>query len=174
MVDTVDVPAGDATPSDADDAIALSPANVTSGPATLSDGTRMAITIEGTPVVGRDVVFHAHLSNADGTTATLLPWLGMAGHAMLLRTDGAVFMHLHPSGTASMAAQDRLARREAGDTALHGDAQPMDMSAMHTAPVPGDVRFPVAFPSAGAYRVFVQVLTADHHYRTAVIDLTVP
>ncbi len=174
MVDTVEVPAGDATPSDADDAVALSPANVTAGPVTLPDGMHIAITVEGTPVVGRDVVFHTHLTNADGSTATLLPWLGMAGHAMLLRTDGAVFMHLHPSGTASMAAQNRLARREAGDTAMHGDSQPMDMAAMHMSPVPGDVRFPVAFPSAGAYRVFVQVLTADHQYRTAVIALTVP
>ena len=174
MIDTVDVPAGTATPNDRDDAVALSPANVTAGPATLSDGAHVTIVVEGTPAVGRDIVFHAHLTNADGSTAMLLPWLGMAGHAMLLRADGKVFMHLHPSGTASMAAQERLARRERGDTAMHGDSQSMDMPRMNAAPVPADVRFPVAFPSAGAYRVFVQVLTTDHQYRTAAIDLTVP
>ena len=174
MIDTVDVPAGNATPNDRDDAVALSPANVTAGPATLSDGAHVTIVVEGTPAVGRDIVFHAHLTNADGSTAMLLPWLGMAGHAMLLRADGKVFMHLHPSGTASMAAQERLARRERGDTAMHGDSQSMDMPRMNPAPVPADVRFPVAFPSAGAYRVFVQVLTTDHQYRTAAIDLTVP
>ena len=174
MIDTVDMPAGNATLSDVDDAVALSPANATTGPASLPDGAHFTIAVEGTPAVGRDIAFHAHLTNADGSTAMLLPWLGMAGHAMLLRSDGRVFMHLHPSGTASMAAQERLARRESGDTAMHGDSQPMDMPMMNTAPTPADVRFPVAFPSAGAYRVFVQVLTTDHQYRTAAIDLTVP
>ena len=82
-----------------------------------------------------------------------------------------------------MAAQERLLRREAGDTANHGEAQPTamampghDMATMSTAPTvaaTGDVSFPVAFPSAGSYRVFVQVRRAGHAIETAVLDVTV-
>lgn len=174
FVDTVNVAAGDAAPNvDGDDALALTPPNVTASSSTLGDGAHFAITLEGTPVAGKDVVIHAQLTNADGTPATLLPWLGMAGHAMLVRTDGAVFMHLHPLGTSSMAAQDRLVRREAGDTAMHGETQPMDMVATHTSTTSGDVRFPVAFPSAGTYRIFVQLRRTFGLIETAALDVSV-
>ena len=178
FVDTVNVATGDARPNvDGDDAFALTPPTVTTSSATLSDGAHFAIALEGTPTVGTDVVIHAQLTNADGTPATVLPWLGMAGHAMLVRTDGTVFMHLHPFGTSSMAAQDRLVRREAGDTAMHGAQQPMDaamdMTAMHATPIPGDVRFPVAFPSAGTYRIFVQLRRTTGTIETAALDVTV-
>ncbi|HXB24342.1 MAG TPA: hypothetical protein VNV25_06410 [Gemmatimonadaceae bacterium] len=69
------------------------------------------------------------------------PYMGMAGHAVVVRDDGSVFIHLHPMGTISTAAQMVLAR-----------GQPMSMSAM------GDtVSFPYAFPKAGRYYVWVQV-----------------
>ena len=89
-----------------------------------------------------------------------------------------------------MAAQERLLRREAGDTTNHGEAQPTtapmpghDMAAMTGAPsgattggvaATGDVSFPVAFPSAGSYRVFVQVRRVGRAIETAVLDVTVP
>ncbi len=176
FVDTVDVAAGDAPANpDGDDAFSLAPPTVNTRPATLPDSGFFTIALDGTPAVGRDVVVRAHLANRDGSPVPLVPWLGMAGHAMLVRTDGAVFMHLHPLGTSSMAAQDRLARRERGDTAMHGDSQPMAMD-MTQAPVgrPGDVAFPVAFPSAGAYRVFVQVRRPSGVIETAALDVTVP
>ncbi len=69
------------------------------------------------------------------------PYMGMAGHAVVVRDDGSVFIHLHPMGTISTAAQMVLAR-----------GQPMPMGAM------GDtVSFPYAFPKAGRYYVWVQV-----------------
>jgi len=182
FVDTVAVGGGNSAPnSDGDDALSVSPATVNTAPATLGDNAHFAIAVEGTPVAGKDVVIHARITNADGSPAALAPWLGMAGHAMLLRTDGRVFMHLHPMGTSSMAAQDRLERREKGDTAMHGDSQPiaMDMAAMPmhggvaTIAGQGDVRFPVAFPSEGTYRVFVQVRRVGHAIETAAIDVTV-
>ena len=134
--------------------------------------------MRASPRAGHDVVIRARITSADGTPVTVVPWLGMAGHAMLVRTDGRVFMHLHPLGTGSMAAQDRLRRREAGDTALHGDAQPesmpADMHAMHATAPRGDISFPVAFPSAGSYRVFVQVRRTSGVIETAALDVTVP
>ena len=102
--------------------------------------------------------------------------MGMAGHAMVMRDDGSVFVHLHPMGTISMAAQQRLLRREAGDTALHGEAQPDDTSAhaghLQPASYPGTVGFPFAFPKPGRYRVWVQVRLAGQ-VRTAAFDASV-
>jgi hypothetical protein len=187
IVDTVTVAAGESAPNvDGDDAWSLQPPTVNDAAATLSDKATFAITLDKTPAVGSDVVITARLTNADGSPMPLAPWLGMAGHAMLLRTDGGVFMHLHPMGTGSMAAQERLVRREAGDTVMHGDAQPMaampaDMHAMHggapvaaTVAATGVVSFPVAIPSAGRYRIFVQVRRMSGVIETAALDVVVP
>ena len=141
----------------------------------------MSIAIDGALAVARDVTIRARVTNADGSAATLVPWLTMAGHAMVVRTDGKVFMHLHPMGTSSMAAQERLLRREAGDTVNHGLAQPDAASSMTMtthgasagAAARGDVSFPVAFPSAGCYRVFVQVRRVGRAIETAALDVTV-
>ena len=178
LADTVDIPAGSSPPNaDGDDAWATAaPPAATSAAAMLSDGARMSIRIDGTPTVARDVTIRATVTNADGSPAALAPWLGMAGHAMVVRTDGTVFMHLHPMGTGSMAAQERLLRREAGDTINHGEDQPamtMPMAEPSAVAARGDVSFPVAFPSAGTYRVFVQVRRAGHAVETAALDLTV-
>ena len=69
------------------------------------------------------------------------PYMGMAGHAVVVRDDGSVFIHLHPMGTISTAAQMVLAR-----------GQPMSMGALSDT-----VSFPYAFPKAGRYYVWVQV-----------------
>jgi hypothetical protein len=184
IADTLTVPAGNATPNvDGDDAWTVAPAVTGVTPALLVDGGRLTIAIDGVPVARQDLTIRARVTNADGTPAALAPWLGMAGHAMVVRTDGQVFMHLHPMGTGSMAAQERLLRREAGDTVNHGEAQPTpmpmpghDMSMMSSSisiAATGDVAFPVAFPSAGSYRVFVQVRRVGRAIETAAIDLTV-
>lgn len=180
MADTVEVPMGASAPNvDGDDAWTAMPAMASAAPAALSDGAHMSIVIDGTPTVARDVTIRVRVTNADGSAATLVPWLGMAGHAMVVRTDGLVFMHLHPMGTSSMAAQERLLRREAGDTVLHGDQQPtaMDLPTMSGMPMtgpPGEVNFPVAFPSAGEYRVLVQVRRTSGRFETAAINVVVP
>lgn len=51
-----------------------------------------------------------------GREALLDPYLGMAGHAAVVRNDGNVYIHMHPSGNANMAAVQVLNRRIA-DTA---------------------------------------------------------
>jgi hypothetical protein len=47
----------------------------------------------------------------DGKPARLDSYLGMAGHAVVVRDDGSVFIHLHPVGTYSMAARQSLEKR---------------------------------------------------------------
>jgi hypothetical protein len=84
----------------------------------------------------------------EGRPAALEPYMGMLGHAAILRDDASVFVHVHPVGTVSMAAQEAFARRM-GETAA------MDHSAH--APANSAVSFPYSFPRPGRYRLWVQV-----------------
>ncbi|UJP67008.1 hypothetical protein IPZ59_06900 [Mongoliitalea daihaiensis] len=57
------------------------------------------------------------LFDADGQAAQLESYLGMMGHAVVLKHDGSVFIHLHPTGTYSMGSQQMLLERfETGKT----------------------------------------------------------
>ena len=71
--------------------------------------------------------------------------MGMAAHVAVASRDGAVFAHLHPAGSISMAAQEKLS------------GAPADTHAGHTMPLEGSVAIPYAFPRAGAYRLWVQI-----------------
>jgi hypothetical protein len=59
----------------------------------------------------------------DGQPAQLEPYLGMKGHAAVLREDGQVFIHLHPTGTYSMAAWQVMEKRIA-ETDQHQPPSP--------------------------------------------------
>ncbi|MFN8574949.1 MAG: hypothetical protein U0132_23055 [Gemmatimonadaceae bacterium] len=114
-----------------------------------------------TLVAGRDVTLAFTVRDASGLVAQLDPYLGMAGHAVIVRAGGDVFAHVHPSGTTSMAAQQALSL-SAQDT---GHAMP-------EVTFPGVLHFPFVFPKAGAYRVWVQFRAAGG-IRTVPFDLTI-
>ncbi|QJW92236.1 hypothetical protein HNV11_06305 [Spirosoma taeanense] len=156
----------------------------------LSDGSTMIWTDKPTDVLETDQLYQLQfaVADAEGRPAPLEPYLGMSGHAALVREDGQVYMHLHPVGTYSMAAETSLVRRIA-DTArtyqypnaqffrdsidralkslndLTGDEYNQRLGAT----MPGMVHekdgnrhlnmvaFPYQFPSAGRYRIWVQV-----------------
>lgn len=134
---------------------------------------------------GRDLRMNVTVRDGDGGPSSLEPYMGMGGHAMVLRRDGGVFMHLHPMGTASMTAQAQLMRRERGDTATLdsteiaqaisvAEASGTEHAGMEMPSAAGatSLAFPFAFPSAGAYRVFVQVKRKGV-VETAAFDVTV-
>jgi len=101
----------------------------------------------------------------EGGPATLQPYMGMLGHAVVRRSDGAVFTHLHPVGTISMAAQEMLSRRELGTSGERmGPASSASSVAMN------EVSFPYAFPRPGNYRLWVQVRTGGQ-VLTGVFDV---
>src|SRR5262249_49805344 len=47
---------------------------------------------------------------------SLHPYLGMAAHAIVVGSDGSVFIHLHPMGTVPMVTQQAFELRDRGDT----------------------------------------------------------
>jgi hypothetical protein len=51
------------------------------------------------------------LFDPEGNAAKLEPYLGMMGHAVVLKHDGSVYIHLHPTGNYSMGSQQMLLER---------------------------------------------------------------
>ncbi len=51
------------------------------------------------------------LFDPEGEPAVLEPYLGMMGHAVVLKHDGSVYIHLHPTGNYSMGSQQMLKER---------------------------------------------------------------
>ncbi len=51
------------------------------------------------------------LMDKDGNPAALEPYMGMMGHAVVLKHDGTVYVHLHPTGNYSMGSQEMLVQR---------------------------------------------------------------
>lgn len=109
--------------------------------------------------------------DAAGEPARLEPYMGMLAHAAVRRVDGAVFAHIHPAGTISMASQQLFALRAEGKA-------PVNISQQADEPVcklpsvaeseavwlkrsagaaENDVSFPYEFPQPGLYRIWVQV-----------------
>src|SRR5262249_21202739 len=81
------------------------------------------------------------VDEADGQpTHDLGLYMGMLGHAAVLRDDLSVFAHLHPSGSVPMAS-------------LTIAGAPMNHP---TGSLPSEIGFPYIFPKPGRYRVFVQ------------------
>ncbi|HET9709293.1 MAG TPA: hypothetical protein VFP39_13420, partial [Gemmatimonadales bacterium] len=83
----------------------------------LEDGSVMTWVRDSVPILaGRDLDLRFMVHMKDGKPATLEPYMGMMSHAVIARNDGSVFVHLHPSGTISMASQLAYTMRQAGDT----------------------------------------------------------
>jgi hypothetical protein len=101
--------------------------------------------------------FEFQLLDPQGNPPTdMALYMGMLGHAAFVKTDGAVFAHIHPTGTVAMAAF-MMANPQAQASA--GGHERMDMPGMemtHGA-LPNTVSFPYGFPSPGQYRIFVQM-----------------
>jgi hypothetical protein len=103
-------------------------------------------------VTKRLTMFTFRVDDASGQPATDLElYMGMPGHAIFVRRDRQVFAHVHPAGSASMAA---LA---IGQRALPATDATSDAHAHHASGLPATVSFPYGFPEPGDYRIFVQV-----------------
>jgi hypothetical protein len=104
---------------------------------------------DGTPLVPKRLTtFTFRAEDENGQPARDLElYMGMPGHAIFVKRDRTVFAHVHPSGSAPMAAMD---------LAMPGNAS----HAQHETAPPSTVTFPYGFPEPGQYRIFVQMKRA--------------
>lgn len=170
LVSTVDVPQPAVTwqPSDRDDSWTVAPAQPVSPSrvSRLADGSSMTWELgEGPIAVDQDARLRFLVTDPRGRPAALEPYMGMTGHLMLTRDDGAVFVHLHPAGTVSLAALETFTMRQPGDTVrgrLGARITAMEKVMHQDEPLaaPDSVSFPYAFPKPGRYRLWVQVKRA--------------
>jgi hypothetical protein len=107
------------------------------------------------------------LDQAGKPATDLEPYMGMAGHLVIVKKDLSVFAHVHPSGSVPMAAILLLQKNGANS----GEAM-SNMPGMAATALPSEVTFPYGFPQAGQYRLFVQVKRAGR-IETAVFDTNV-
>jgi len=126
-----------------------------------------------------------------GKSAILQPYLGMMGHAVVMKDDGSVYIHLHPVGSYSMASQQTMLNRFATNegpvdvkklprSQIFMDSVNRELIRLenmteaernvyyggnmnHTLGDPQHtmVSFPYAFPSPGRYRIWIQLKRND-------------
>ncbi len=130
----------------------------------VANGATLVWESDGTLRENREATLRFKLLSASGSPLRLEAYMGMFGHAAVRRTDGAVFAHLHPMGTISMASQQSFERREQA-----GRAAEQREPGRHQTGTADTVSFPYEFPQAGSYRIWVQVKAAGAVY-TGVFD----
>lgn len=179
LTDTVEVPTPGAASSgapgvlrDPDDSWRLSPP-VGSPVSRTADGFEMIWMRPSAPLHARkELDLHFEVRGPDGRPAPLEPYMGMLGHAAIRREgrqDGEVFVHLHPVGSFSMAAEEAF-EKQAGMAS--GAMASMDHSAHAAHQAPVAVSFPYEFPRPGRYRIWVQVRSGGR-IATGVFDAEV-
>jgi hypothetical protein len=127
----------------------------------LSDGGRIVWERDTVLVAQHAGWLRFRVEDANGQAASNLElYMGMAAHAVVLGSDGSVFAHIHPMGSAPMAAIS-LANPSFDPHLLH-----------HSGAIPPIVSFPYGFPKAGDYRIFVQIKRAGR-VETGIFDLRV-
>jgi hypothetical protein len=123
--------------------------------AALPEGARMIWERGAIPFKnGTALILRFRVLDGQGKPAAdMQPYMGMAAHAVVIRSDASVFAHVHPAGSISMASFD-LAQAGLPDNPVRGAMVSMVMP-MET--VPPEISFPYGFPKPGRYRIFVQI-----------------
>jgi hypothetical protein len=150
-----------------------SPEAATSAEYSLSDGDRMMWERGAQPLqAGVPLILRFRVVDRAGNPAQdLQPYMGMAAHAAIIRTDGSVFAHVHPTGSVPMASFE-LAQASLPASLEESAHSSMNMAQTGGEKVVPEISIPYGFPKAGDYRVFVQVKRAGQ-IQTAVFDANV-
>jgi hypothetical protein len=173
LLATIDIPANmPGTPLSPEDAEALPPPispSLLGNTYKLADGYTMVWDRPSTLTATTPYAFHFRLLDPAGKPATdMQPYLGMAGHAAFVKTDGTVFAHTHPEGSAAMV-DVMLANASLNPDEPGGPPQMAMPKPEKLAP---EVEFPYGFPTPGRYRIFIQMKHANT-VETGVFDAQV-
>jgi hypothetical protein len=141
---------------------------------TLADGYHMVWERGPIPLSANHFVWlRFRLEDPQGKPATdVEPYMGMAGHAEIVRSDRSVFAHIHPDGSVAMAALELAQKNSGSPTGPNGTSAMAMTMQMPTGPISPEVSFPYGFPKPGEYRMFVQIKRAGH-VETGVFDTQV-
>jgi hypothetical protein len=127
---------------------------------TLPDGYKMTWFREnGALQAKHPELFRFRLLTPAGTApADMAFYMGMLGHAAFVKSDGSVFAHIHPNGSVAMSAF-MMAQAQNQANADSGTMPGMSMPGITQgqAALANEVPFPYGFPTAGHYRIFVQM-----------------
>jgi hypothetical protein len=167
LVGTIDLPNVQTTPMSGDDSEGIASPVVDSSDTisvTLADGTKVTWKRDTQPIKANAPMFlQFQIDDQTGKPASdLEPYMGMAAHAEIIRSDLSVFAHIHPSGSVPMAS---LMMASADTTA----SSPMAGMEMPTDKVSPELSLPYGFPKPGQYRIFLQFKRAGH-IDTAAFD----
>jgi hypothetical protein len=142
----------------------------------LPDGCSMTWLDSKQPLRARQLhVFRFRLLDPHGQAPRDMQlYMGMLGHAAFVKTDFTTFAHIHPDGSANMAAYMMAQNSTANLQATNAQMKSMgDMPGMFAgSQLPNEVSFPYGFPQSGRYRMFVQVRRGDT-IETAAFDTKV-
>src|SRR5215469_365582 len=166
MVGQVDLPELSGVPLRGDDSAAAAPPSPDAPRAhaesALQDGWMKWERDPGPLHVRTALRLRFRVEDREGKAATdLEPYMGMAGHLIILRADGTVFAHVHPAGSVAMASL------ELAEKSLASRMQ--DMGSMHQEALSSEVAFPYGFPQPGDYRLFVQI-KRKNQVQTGIFD----
>ena len=182
-------PEGFPLPPDPDDAWHVdrrTDGGQTNGTAHVSDGCAMIWQPAGELVANCEMSLRFQLIGTNGLPKVLDPYIGMYGHSVVRRDDGAIFAHIHPAGTFSMAAQEYfasgvIAKKVRGEAnATNPDDSPGETrtNESHTTASKLDqvreVSFPYAFPAPGAYHIWVQLKSGGKVYTGVFVAAVKP
>jgi hypothetical protein len=177
LVTQIDLPELSFLSSQGDDAAAqLAPTPAPGLEASLPDGAKVIWDRGSSPAsAGQAGAFRFRVVEPSGAPAgDLEPYLGMLGHAIFVRRDLQVFAHVHPSGSVPMAAlQLAAAGTGGGRGAGFSDPHAGHRAGAPAEVGPSEVSFPYGYPSAGDYRIFVQIKRGGV-VQTAAFDARVP
>jgi len=162
-----DVPGNPPTGDDSETMVGTPPGERDPGMAlTLPDQSRWEWDLGGQSLRTRQpVLLRFRIFGKDGKRASdLEPYMGMAGHLVIVKRDLTVFAHVHPSGSMPMAALMLLEKQKINST-----LKMMAMPGMPETAMPAEVTFPYGFPDPGDYRLFVQIKRSGQ-VQTATFD----
>jgi hypothetical protein len=152
--------------------------------ASVGSGYKMVWENAGTLLQNQNVSLRFKLVTPDDQPAPVEPYMGMPGHAVVRREDGAVFAHVHPDGTFSMAAQEFFVKgklpkqippgEQVSLTSESAPFVPPEWHDRHTNAqgIAQSLTFPYAFPEPGSYRLWIQA-KSQGKILTGVFDTTV-